>query len=193
LRGIRGGLRNPYAKTHWTRQQVAHYLGVANGTVRTYERKFLLPYVCDEFEQRWFNPDDVRSLGTRLAQNRAGSANHTITEGDLHAYIFSRFRREASIADIVLETQQPVQTIRRLWDEYNHELGDLPTKELSEKDRLLLEKKRLENKRLRLRLQREEERAAERVHEKRMHEIESEARAIRKDREAREEKKEVKE
>ena len=119
-------------------------------------------------------------------------ANHKIADGDLHAYVFSRFRREASLADIVLETQQPVQVIRKLWEEYNSDLGDLPTKEVSEKDRLLLERKRLENKRIRLRLEREEERAKERLHDKRMHEIDREARTVR-DALERKEKKETEE
>lgn len=186
LRGVRGGALNPFAATHWSRSAVANFLGLSTRTIRYYEDRKLIPWVVDEYGQRWFDPEQIRRLSVKLAQERAGSVNPRFNEGDLHAYVFSRFRNEATIGDIVLETSQPVSLIRKLWDEYNFELGDLPTKEISELEKLTLERKRLENRRLKLKLDREEERRRERAHEARMSEIERETKAIRKDREARE-------
>jgi hypothetical protein len=141
--------------------------------------------VTDEYGQHWFVPDDVRKIAITILKRDAGGNNPRASDGDLHAYIFSRFMAEASLAQIVLETAQPVHVIKKLWEEFNHDLGDLPQREVTEAERLSLEKKRLENRRLKIRLDREDQRARERAHEARMSEIEDETRAIRKDREAR--------
>jgi hypothetical protein len=177
--GVHGGGENhPWAKTHWTRQEAADYVGVSKNTIISWEASKLIAFVKDEWGQSWFEPAEVRRMPARRTPNRRGFPESK--EGKLQATVFQMFEDKVPFVDIVKIMNISAQKVRALYMQTQFELDDvLPAKpekvvELSreklrvQKSAIDLEAAKTENERLaherqlaKLRAEEDEERRLE--------------------------------
>jgi DNA-binding transcriptional MerR regulator len=185
LSGVKGGFDHPLAITHWTIGRVAKRLGISVRSVLSLIDRGHLTPIRDSCKQRWFDPKQVIKYAEDHAVKETIDKHATLrARGELHAYIFRRFKEDATIADIVVETREPVEEIRKLWNDYNTDLGEMKTSApLSEEKKVMLERKRIQNARMKLQLEKDEQRMRERAHEARMQEIDDEIRRATKGKE----------
>jgi hypothetical protein len=128
MNGVRGGgLNNPFAKTHWTRQEAADYLGVAKLTIIRWEAAGRIAFVKDLWDQSWFDPAEVRRMPVRRTPGRRGFP--ASSEGKLQAMILQMILDKIPLAEIALKLQVPLKKIRAIHTESQYELDDvLPLK-----------------------------------------------------------------
>jgi hypothetical protein len=128
MNGVRGGGDNhPWAKTHWTRQEAADYIGVSKNTIIGWEASKLIAFVRDEWGQSWFDPAEVRRMPARRTPNRRGFPESK--EGKLQATVFQMFEDKVPFVEIVKKMGISAQKVRALYTQTQYELDDvLPAK-----------------------------------------------------------------
>ena len=96
-----------------TRGQVAKRLGVTTTTVRQKERDGALPFTVDEDGIHRFRADDVAKV--RLSPRRRGK-KRVLSQGDIAAFAFARFREGACARDLVETLKITPERARELFE-----------------------------------------------------------------------------
>jgi hypothetical protein len=109
-----------------TRMHVARMLRCSIANVRKLEKTGKLKPIIDRQGVRRFERTQVEIVcRERLREGfRTGGI-----DGELAAEVFSYFRNQMPLADIVIKTHASPETIRTLWDEYKRPLGAPPASE----------------------------------------------------------------
>lgn len=103
-----------------TRREAAKLLATSVENVRYLQRRGQLRGEPDLRGHYWFRRDDVENLARRRGQRIK-------PWGELSARVFALFDEGRPFAEVVIETQQEPEVIRRLWMQY--ELGFRPSED----------------------------------------------------------------
>lgn len=100
------------------RAQVAALLGISENEVEAMHGQELHPW--QEKDRRWrYRPEEVaRAILTRNAADPH-------SEGKVAAKAFTMFQQQANLATVVVETEQPTSTVKRLFAEYTELAGGM--------------------------------------------------------------------
>lgn len=98
-------------RTRVTRAEAAKILGTSYQNVRKLQRNGHLHSSPDRYGVHRFERREVETLARKRGLQIKPS-------GELAARVFAMFERRCRFAEIVIETQQPPETIQRLWQQY---------------------------------------------------------------------------
>lgn len=98
-------------KPRITRAEAARLLGTSYQNVRRLQRTGQLHSNPDRYGVHRFDRREVETLARRRGLRIRPS-------GELAAKVFTMFKQRMSFIDVVIETQQEPEVIRRLWAEY---------------------------------------------------------------------------
>jgi hypothetical protein len=121
--GKLGGARAQ--KGRWGRAQTARALGVSISRVRQLEREGKLLAHVDEQGVHTFEPRAIGALAKRRTSRRQ-------VDGEIAARVFRMIADGFPLRDIVIETAQSPETVRKLHAEYSRPFGGAPRDELLE-------------------------------------------------------------